>query len=499
MDRAAIARAVAALEPGELAQRRWFAAKDTPPDRFELAHAFVLPASGPAGDPAPPAALAIVDARLGDARKPTDRYAIPFVLDGDEVREARDGEGAWLALARAIAEAHVLPALSRRPTTAGAPGPVDAALVCRPSPGLTALVPDGPASVRALGERPLGLDQSNSSVVLGDVLLLKAYRRLLPGLNPDLELTAYLSEEAGFPAVPRIAGWAELVARDEPEPTTVALLTEFVPDAQDAYETVAEELASLILAPGEVALEWATTIAADLGRLTAALHVALADPPADAPDLQPRDATTDELRAWRRNAHLQLDQAVLAVARLDPKAAAELREMAPIVASRFTRFEAIPTAPLVTRIHADLHLGQVMIAPDGYRIVDFEGEPTRPVEDRRRPDSPLRDVASMLRSIDHVGRSARRRAAARRPPDDGDHVGLDIEAWLVRARERFLEAYRQGLREGGAPYGVDDDLLEAFEFAKEAYEYVYAARFLPEWLWAPRESMRALVDATGEA
>ena len=98
----------------------------------------------------------------------------------------------------------------------------------------------------------------------------------------------------------------------------------------------------------------------------------------------------------------------------------------------------------------------------------------------------------MLRSIDHAGRSARRRAEKRR---GGPVVspGLAIDAWLVRARERFVESYRRSLRELGAPIDVDEDLLRAFEFEKETYEYIYAVTYLPEWLWASVEGMRGLI------
>ena len=149
------------------------------------------------------------------------------------------------------------------------------------------------------------------------------------------------------------------------------------------------------------------------------------------------------------------------------------------------------------RIHADLHLGQVLVADDGYRVIDFEGEPLRPIEDRRRPDSPLRDVASMLRSLDHVARSARRRAE-RRNGGPIARPGLDVDAWIGRARERFIAAYAAGLRGAGAPIVVDLDLLDAFEVAKEAYEFEYAATVLPSWLWAPREGMRWLLGAADQ-
>ncbi|HET7728231.1 MAG TPA: hypothetical protein VFK54_13000 [Candidatus Limnocylindrales bacterium] len=502
LTRQTVAEAVARLDPAAIAAERWFGGKGTTVERLALAHAFALPAI-PREDVPVDAVLAIVDVHAGARR--LDRYLVPFVGSGGALRPAQSGDGVWLALGRAIAEAWTVPALPRRPAdgsddagssaAAGAPGPIEAALVCRPSPGFGALVPEGSRAVATLGERALGADQSNTSTVLGERLLLKAYRRLWPGLSPDLEVQAYLSEEAGFPGVPRLAGWAELVARDG-EVTTVAMLQEYVADGVDVYETTAERLAAWILAPGEVSVEWATEIAADMGALTAGLHAALADPPGEAVDFLPRDASRDELRAWRRDAHLQLDAGLTAVAAVDRAMADELRDLAPAIAARFTRFEATPTRPLVMRIHGDLHLGQVLAASDGYRVVDFEGEPTRPMDDRRRPGSPLRDVASMLRSLDHVGRSARRRADRRREPGSS-HAGLDIEAWLDRARDRFLEAYRAGLREAGSALSVDDDLLEAFEFAKESYELVYAATFLPDWLWAPHEGLRGLVRRFG--
>jgi maltose alpha-D-glucosyltransferase/alpha-amylase len=331
------------------------------------------------------------------------------------------------------------------------------------------------------------MDQSNTSVVLGERLLLKAFRWLQPGLNPDLELVAYLTEEAGFTAVPPLAGYAEVVSRSS-EPATVALLQAFVADAADAYESLAETLTDWLLAPGSVTVEYATEIAAEIGALSAGLHAALASAHG-IPGFEPRPATRDELRGWYADARTQLDRAL----DITPGEAGHvLRELAPRIAEELTIFEALPTEPLVTRVHGDYHLGQVLAAPDGFRIVDFEGEPARSLEERRAHRSPLRDVASMLRSFDHVGRSAGRRAEERNGGPVWD-PGLDLDGWLRRSRERFLEAYRAGLRQAGAPIEIDPALLRAFEIEKECYEFVYAATYLPEWLWAPTAGMRALM------
>ena len=420
--------------------------------------------------------LALVEISLDDR----SQQAYSLALTGTPLREARPGDGAWRALAIAIAEGRTIGALPRGEEPAASP---TAVLVCRPASGLATLAPDGPGT-----ERDLGADQSNTSVVLGEQLLLKAYRRLQPGLNPDLEMTAFLSEEAGFSAVPRLAGFVEVITQ-RGGATTVAMLQEFIADGADAFESIAEALTGWLLAPGEVNAEHATEIAADLGTLTAGLHAAVMDGHG-LPEMAPREATRDDVRGWATAAHEHLANA-LEVA--SGAAGGVVQDLAPRIAESITVIDALPTAPEVIRAHGDYHLGQVLIAPDGFRIIDFEGEPLSSPEQRRAHRPALRDVASMLRSIDHVARSARRRAEGRR---DGplDRPGLDIDAWIARSRERFLEAYRAGLVERRVWLDLDADLLHAFEVDKELYEFAYAATYLPTWLYAPMEGMRALFE-----
>jgi maltose alpha-D-glucosyltransferase/alpha-amylase len=428
-------------------------------------------------------------ARLRLDDRGAQRYA--FALTGRPLRVADGGDGTWRALLGAMADGRVVPALGRDPASGGGPrGSVAAALVCRPVAtlsGLLAEVPGGLASISTLPEHALGADQSNTSVVVGDRVLLKAYRRLETGLNPELELLAFLGEEAAFAAVAPLAGYAELVSAGGT--STVAIAQAFIPDGADAYEAIAESLTGWLLAPGEVSVEFATEVAVDLGSLTAGLHAALADARGIA-EFQPRRATRDELRAWAGAARRQL---VRAVDVTPGDAGRALHELASAVAAELTVFEALATTPLLTRVHGDYHLGQILVAPDGYRIIDFEGEPLRPIEERRAHGSPLRDVASMLRSLDHVGRSAGRRAVAR----NGGPLaapGLDLDGWLRRSRERFLEAYRAGLREAGSRIVVEPELIRAFEIEKECYEFIYASTYLPSWLWAPTEGLRGLFD-----
>jgi maltose alpha-D-glucosyltransferase/alpha-amylase len=485
--RSAVDVAIGRVQPADVEAARWFGGKGREVRSVALAEAFVLSDDGRH-------LLAI--ATVGYARGSPDAYLIPLVAEEGGVRLARNGDGALGALAVAIADGRTIPSLpADGPEASGddaARAVVTAALVCRPAPGLRDLEPGGAAAIGQLGERALGIDQSNTSVVLGEELLVKAYRWLQPGLNPDLELVAYLSEEAGFTAVPRLGGYAEVVSRSIGA-STVAMLQAYVADGADAYESVAESLTGWLLAPGSVSVEYATEIADDIGTLTAGLHAALASA-SGVQDFEPRPATRDELRGWHTDARRQLDRAL----EVTPSEAGRvLRELSPRIAEELTVFEALASEPLLTRVHADYHLGQVLVAPDGYRIVDFEGEPTRSLEERRAHMSPLRDVASMLRSFDHVGRSAGRRAEERNGGPLSD-PGVDLDAWLRRSRERFLAAYRTGLREAGATIEIDPDLLRAFEIEKECYEFVYAATYLPDWLWAPTEGMLGLMAGAGE-
>jgi len=279
----AVEDAIRGIDPADVAAARWFGGKGRAIGSIEIAEAFALPGDG---------RHVLAVANVVFERGPAEAYLFPLVAGADPLRPAAEGDGTLRALAEAIAEGRTIPALPSVPDDAAdsAPaGPVTAALVCRPAPGLQDLEPGWAPALNGLAERPLGLDQSNTSVVLGERLLLKAYRWLQPGLNPDLELVAYLTEEAGFSAVPPLAGYAELVSRSS-EPATVALLQAFVADAADAYESLAETLTDWLLAPGSVSVEFASEIAADIGSLSAGLHAALAAGHG-VPGFEPRPAT----------------------------------------------------------------------------------------------------------------------------------------------------------------------------------------------------------------
>src|SRR5690606_35252371 len=196
-------------------------------------------------------------------------------------------------------------------------------------------------------------------------------------------------------------------------------------------------------------------------------HGALRSRPDD-PAFPARAATPEETAAWRASGERQLAQAVTAVS---GEAHARLTAIAPRITARFAdTFGSAGGEAMVSRIHGDYHLGQLLARHDrGFSVIDFEGEPARPLSERRQPSSPLRDVAGLLRSLDYAARTA----------EAGTHAaGFDAGRWLAEARAAFIDGY------GGI--GVDQrDLLDAFELEKACYEVRYEAGNRPRWLWLP--------------
>jgi predicted trehalose synthase len=327
-------------------------------------------------------------------------------------------------------------------------------LELRAAPALDGLLAGAPVA-----ERVPATDQSNTLLALGEQLLVKAYRRLQGGPHPEVELLTALA--GGDAPVPEFAGSIHWVAAGEE--TAIALLQAFVPDTEAGWEAPIERAAAALRAgPPYDTGEWrAAGVAA--GALHAALVAAFGVEPAG----------PDDLARWRAEAEAALAEAAGA----DPDVAA----VAHRVRARLAAFEAV-SPPQLTRIHGDLHVAQLLRRDSGAPplIIDFEGDPLRRLSDRRRLDTPLRDLAGLLRSVDHVGSAASRRADGAAP-----------EAWIAAASDATLAGYSET-----APLPVDPVLLAALELAKECAELVYAQRVLPEWLYAPRLGLRRLLEDT---
>ena len=418
------------MTPDDLRSERWFRSKQRP-----IASVIEVDRAPLGGR----ASITVLEVAYADGGAP-DRYLRPLV-DG---REPADGDGAWLALAALMRDGGEL--IGSRGRFVGMPSSAAGA------PLLDA------------AERRLRVEQSNTSVVLGDRLILKLYRLLEPGDNPDVEVSAFLTA-AGFADTPAVEGSLEY-RDDDGRHDTAAMLQAFVPSRGDAWAAMLEALAT---DPGR-----ATEMAAAVGTLTRALHAALASRPED-PGFPARSATAEEAAGWRASAERQLAQAVSAVSGAPH---ARLVALAPQLTARFAdTFGAASGEATVTRIHGDYHLGQLLARTEGgFAVIDFEGEPARPMRERRAPSSPLRDVAGMLRSLDYAARTA----AA------GDHAaGYDADGWLMAARAAYLGAY------GGIGAG-DQGLLDAFELEKACYEVRYEANNRPGWLWLPLAAVERL-------
>lgn len=361
--------------------------------------------------------------------------------------------------------------------------------------------------------RPLGLDQSHTSVVVDDALVLKLYRCLVPGPNPEVELSAALALDRDAP-VPAFAGAIRLHAAvrgsaRRPGSFDIAIVQQFVAGAPDEFEAIADGLAAWLRggAPddgGEVLLADVPAV----GRAVARLHVALGR--LHGRGLAPRVATATDVDARRRRARRSLLDAIRAARALDSDFAEQLierrpaieRALVPLLAPGQGGAPGHTSASRLARTHGDLHLGQFIrergADPSGdssFLVVDLEGEPTRTAHDRRRLDLPLRDVASLLRGYDHVARSATRRAGVEMPSLGGlagAHTRA-IDGWLARARTMLVDAYRAELVDAGLSLDPDARLLHALEVERELYEFAYAARYLPAWRYASAAGLRWLL------
>ncbi|MGC9498150.1 maltokinase N-terminal cap-like domain-containing protein [Streptomyces sp. WG7] len=299
--------------------------------------------------------------------------------------------------------------------------------------------------------RLMTAEQSNSSVVYGDTFILKVLRRIVPGVNPDLELPLALARE-GCPRVPAPTGWmvADLAGR----PWVLGVLQPYVQGATDGWELALRELAK-----GE---DFAAEARA-LGRATAEVHTALA-----------RALPTVTL------GHGQLRQlADGMIGRLEEAAHAVplLRPYTPALRTAFTALGDLAAEGrtwTAQRVHGDLHLGQCLRSPSGeWSLIDFEGEPAKPLAERRMPQPPVRDVAGMLRSFDYAAHSA----------------DAPVPGWADSCRAAYCTGYAEV---AGTDPRTDPVMLRAHETDKAVYEVLYEARHRPDWLPVPLSAVHRL-------
>jgi trehalose synthase-fused probable maltokinase len=435
-------RLASAFTPEWLAAQRWYRAKTRTLAGVELLDAAEIDGS--------PGWLLVLEA--AEAAGGHSRYLVPVVLDRDLFSEPGDGDGVWRALAGLMLDGGELAGTRGRWTFS-------------PTNAASALQPGGAAALASLAERRLGVQQSNTSVALGEALMLKVYRLVETGANPEVEMNAFLTE-AGFHEAPALAGSATYLLDGEPH--SAAMLQQLVRSAGDAWSWVLERVTS----EPDGAAEALRGIA-QIGNLTAGMHAALASRPT-APGFPSRVATWEELSMWSSSARRQLSDALKV---LDETTRPRLAKIVPRITAGLGAIQDAGQVR-VSRIHGDYHLGQLLRTDDGFTVIDFEGEPARTLAERRAPASPLRDLAGMLRSLDYAAQAA---VAGYSSP------GTNSE-WLLAAREAFIGGYG-GIRADQAT------LLAAFELEKACYEVVYEANNRPDWTWLPLGALERL--ATG--
>jgi maltokinase len=344
-------------------------------------------------------------------------------------------------------------------------------------------VPEPGAVIAGHGHgRVVGAEQSNTSVVWGEKSILKLFRRILPGVNPDLELHRAL-RSVGSHEVAALQGAIEGVLHGEP--VTLAMLQDFAANSADGWSMALASVRDLFaegdLHADEVGGDFAAE-ASRLGETVAVVHGEL------------REALgTGEVdpRALAATWHERLTASVAEV---------------PVLAEHADRvraaFDAVATlsGPVPTqRVHGDLHLGQTLRTPYGWLLIDFEGEPAAPIEERARPDSTLRDVAGMLRSFDYAAfhqLSQWEHLGNWTDPDHDSQMTWHAKEWADRNRSAFCDGY--ALRAGADPR-EHAALLRAFELDKAVYEVVYETRSRPAWAGIPLASIKRLTAAQSDA
>jgi trehalose synthase-fused probable maltokinase len=415
--------------------QRWFGAKSR-----ELVGAQVIDA----------VALREIDPQLflmlAELRYPEGTHDLYQVILGDDDTAARE----------------VVSLIRRGSRAAGADGSVEFNGVAGFSAG---------SELRA--GRRIESEQSNTSFVFDDELILKVFRRLEAGLNPELELLRFLCERE-FPHIPALGGWYAYVGR--PLEATLGILQAFLPGAIDGWELAQREL--------ERSPEGFLERLRRLGEVTGALHTTLASEPAD-PAFAAEEPSAEALGLLTATIDDDIERVFAELPLVE--ALAPIMGCGEEVRERLRGLAQLGSIGRMIRHHGDYHLGQVLWAAGDWSIIDFEGEPARTLAERRRKRSPLRDVAGMLRSFAYAASAA---PILR---------GIDVpDGWEARARSEFLDGYTETVDASLLPPGEEAmvRLLAIFELEKAVYELRYELDNRPDWLSIPVAGIVRLLEDT---
>ncbi|MCY0096929.1 maltose alpha-D-glucosyltransferase [Hoeflea ulvae] len=483
--------------PDYIAQRRWFGGKDGSIPKVSLTRVTPMPA--------------VEDLLLGEFRVETSAgeavYTVPLGIAWANLPQGPYASNLAIARVRRGRDVGLL-------TDGSALSGFARSVITALRDGLS--IPGGEAEMRfsafsGFDLEPeaevewLAAEQSNSTMVLGRKAVLKLLRKVTPGVHPDVEMVRYLCDK-GFASVPPMLGTVTRV--ENGEETLLMLLQAFVHNHGDGWQWTMGFLSRLATEP-EPNFSNYENFATNLGQRLAAMHEALASP-ADNPDFAPEPVTLEQADKLGGRIKGQVDKALAQLR------SAELSEADAVHAAYlFNHRDALiaKIGALVrhvvgrnrTRVHGDLHLGQVLVTGADVMFIDFEGEPTRPLEERRAKDLALRDVAGMMRSFDYAAAVAEKTG-----PADADSLSEAVaDDFRVRAKAAFLAGY----------YGIDpvahadedqaddpmrrlveiDPVLDLFIMEKAAYEVMYEAANRPDWIGVPTAGLvRAVRRLLGE-
>jgi maltose alpha-D-glucosyltransferase/alpha-amylase len=487
--------------PQYIAKRRWFGLRDQPIKAVRITHLVNI------GDDVEEILLTAVEVKTPEL---TTRWLLPLaVLWEDQPSTSLPN---MLAVARVrrgrrvglLTDAFALPSFAHRLVTCLALGKEftsdDGVLRFQSTD-----TGRGPLEASLKAEvNLLAAEKSNSLLTIGDIAMLKIYRRISAGEHPEAEMGRYLTAE-GFTHAPALLGNVVRVASDG-TPFTLAIALGFVRNEGDAWSWILDRLSRALdtLAPATGAdtpeadlLSDCEAIVGAIGKRLGELHAILLRETSD-PAFAPKVADASDAANWARKTEERIQTAFEAISRLQTwerdrdrdRAQALLSQREGIVAA-VRNLAKSGAGTLMTRIHGDFHLGQVLVADGDAHIIDFEGEPGASIAERRAKTSPLRDVAGLLRSIDYVGATFIDRGRVGVVPVDA----TQRDQLIAQFRTRAVTAFLQGYWEATASYNgaAAHNLLNLFLIEKAAYEIAYEAAHRPTWIGVPVAGFARLI------
>ena len=500
--------------PGFLPAQRWYAAKAEPLQRVEITELVAWPSKGDG--------WLWLWAKVHTATGKTQTYTLPLAIGWGESDEECMRPAMPDALAKVRQQARmgvIYDALADeefcRAVIQAMAEPFD--LPC--GQGVlrfraTAAYP------RLVGEAPLqGLQHpqagSNTTVILGEHLFLKLYRQLQPGINPELEMGRFLTDISPFPHISPLVGSIEYHEKGDTS-SAIAVVQGYVPNQGDGWTYSIDYLKRFfedcLTRPQAIAANPAERhgdyllLMLTLGQRTGELHNALAKPSGE-PAFDPESIQPEDLRAWGEQVHQDvlstLDglAARAGVAEKDQTTVDQLLQAKAPLLALIADLTPREMGAVKTRYHGDYHLGQVLLSDNDFVIIDFEGEPARPLSERRSKHSPLRDVAGMLRSFSYAGANALDNCTVERP-EDRDRLKPYLQDWESATADAFLSGYREAV--ANCPSWPSDSaqagkLIELFVVEKALYELRYELDDRVDWLSIPLAGLLGILQKSAQA